>query len=157
MSTVVSMVGWMALWKSQWQSQSQSRHDWRSVRQSVLVLRPSSVISPDDRLWIELFNSKNRSTFIRTQPNSFVLRSNEPTAIIVTRTATGMNRVLRWIQLPVRLRAPSECGTAPFYFEVKWTEVTVKFCHVHWGDLILRVLDGIVTISFGVYLVLWLF
>jgi len=29
--------------------------------------------------------------------------------------------------------------------------------HVHYGDLILRVLDCIVTISFGVYLVLWLF
>ena len=29
--------------------------------------------------------------------------------------------------------------------------------HAHYSDLILRVLECIVTISFGVYLVLWLF
>ena len=29
--------------------------------------------------------------------------------------------------------------------------------YVHWGDLILRVNDYIVTISFGMCLVLWLF
>ena len=33
----------------------------------------------------------------------------------------------------------------------------MKFLGINWGDFILRVLDCIVTISFGVYLVLWLF
>jgi len=36
-------------------------------------------------------------------------------------------------------------------------KVLGKKYYVHESDLILRVLDCIVTISFGVYLVLWLF
>ena len=46
-------------------------------------------------------------------------------------------------------------------FEVKRSGVTLKFSRTKvpctLGDLSLRVLDCIVTISFGVYLVLWLF
>jgi hypothetical protein len=43
-------------------------------------------------------------------------------------------------------------------FYVKWSEVSYgeswgQKWHVHWGDLILRELDCIVTVSFGVYLV----
>ena len=45
--------------------------------------------------------------------------------------------------------------------EVKWSEVKWSSwgqnCYVHEGDLILKVTECIVTISFGVYLVLWLF
>ena len=41
--------------------------------------------------------------------------------------------------------------------EVSYVEVLGdKSTNAHYGDLILRVLDFIVTILFGVYLVLWL-
>jgi len=48
-----------------------------------------------------------------------------------------------------------------FWSRVKWSELRwsswgQKY-HVHWGDLILRELDCVVTISFWVYLLLCLF
>ena len=56
------------------------------------------------------------------------------------------------------------CSNLFYLFLLKRSEVklfTVKFlgskCPVHWGDLILRVLDCIVAVWFGVCLVLWLF
>jgi hypothetical protein len=47
-----------------------------------------------------------------------------------------------------------------FCWNVKWSELRwnawgQKY-HVHWGDLILRVQGCVVTVWFGVYLVLWL-